>query len=120
MSDTYKIKTKMKVKRKQNDLRKKERRLYQKLLRDGFSRDEASFLSDRFYHKDCPYRNCKPEDYKHIFLQYSKNPSWWNRLFTTKRQRPNDRDLCKKVTIDCDDDSDMDFWPARKPNDYYW
>jgi hypothetical protein len=48
-------------------------------------------------------------------------PSWWNRLFHTRPNRRNDKDLCKKVEREgFDEDKHYDWSHPRKPHNYYW
>lgn len=58
-----------------------------------------------------------------IFRGYSRNPSWWNRLYGTKPNRRREHDLCQQylgTTIIDRPDLDEKFYGRRIHCDYYW
>ena len=54
-------------------------------------------------------------------INYSKSPSWFNRLFHTRPRRRESRDLLKKVDLKQEENSIDPLFPhAKKPKTYYW
>lgn len=54
-----------------------------------------------------------------IFPGYTKNPSWWNKLFNRAPKRRDDRDKLKKIDLNTDCEG-MVFTDDDKPDKYYW
>lgn len=52
-------------------------------------------------------------------IDYNKNPGWWNRLYTTKRRRADDRANIGRVMHDWDTDG-LVWLRDKRPSDYYW
>lgn len=50
---------------------------------------------------------------------YWRNPSWWNRIYTTKKRRADDR--INQFNILRGSDPDSIVWmPDRKPDSWFW
>lgn len=47
------------------------------------------------------------------------NPGWWNRTFTTKPRRADDRENEWRVLAGYDPDG-LVWMPDRRPNVYFW
>lgn len=52
-------------------------------------------------------------------VNYSKNPGYWNNLYTTRRRRANDRPQAHAVMTGADADSLL-WLPDNRPSEYYW
>lgn len=50
---------------------------------------------------------------------YNKSPAWWNRMYTTKRRRANDRQNLYLV-IDGQDPESLLWLPDSFPQIFYW
>lgn len=52
-------------------------------------------------------------------VNYSKNPAWWDNLYTTRRRRTDDRLKAVSVLRGADPDG-IAWFPNKRPGDYYW
>ena len=50
---------------------------------------------------------------------YWRNPSWWNRIYTTKKRRVDDRKNLFEITKGCDPDFIV-LMLDKKPDNYFW
>lgn len=66
-----------------------------------------------------PWSKLSFKEQQKIFPGYSKNPSWWNRIFNRKPKRREDRDKLKKIDLKTETDGII-FTDDNKPNKYYW
>jgi hypothetical protein len=65
---------------------------------------------------------------KLTMVNYSKSPSWWNRLFNNRPKKRNDKFLCVLIRKLYNseygkfyvEDTYFDFSHPTKPNNYYW
>lgn len=69
-----------------------------------------------FYGWDYRYHH----DHKMEFVDYGKNPGWWNRLYNLKPKRQEARHLCRDIVDGLRDADEVLFPHCRKPNYYYW
>jgi len=62
----------------------------------------------------------KKRNYRKIqYRFYWRNPSWWNRIYTTKKRRGDDRINLFKIIKNCD--PEWIIWmPDKKPDSYFW
>ena len=52
-------------------------------------------------------------------VNYSKNPAWWDNLYTTRSRRADDRLKAVSVLRGAAPDG-IAWFPNKRPGDYYW
>ena len=117
MSNTKKQKIKGKVNRMNKSVRQVEKALIDKLIAYGVDVMPA-IKAVHDLTRNVIWNKMTEEEKLMVFSGYSKNPSWWNRLFNRRPKRRADRDMLK--TVDLNDERDLIFSDDDKPDKYYW
>lgn len=50
---------------------------------------------------------------------YSKNPGYWNNVYTTRRRRAEERTHAQAIVTGADPDGLL-WLPSNRPSEYYW
>ena len=114
MSDTHRHKNKGRVNRFRKITDREERRLRNKLIKQGWDFSPA-YDAALMAHPD-PWKEMTYEQQQGVF-NYS-NPGWWNRLTSLPKMRRDERDKLK--TIDLNDERDLIFANGKKPYIYFY
>lgn len=57
---------------------------------------------------------------KREYVEFGKNPAWWNRMYNNRPKRKEARALCRDITAGRKEAEAVIFPLATKPNAYYW
>lgn len=60
------------------------------------------------------------DEHTWIFVDYNKNPGWWDNFYNNKPKRCQANNLCKKIVSGAVDPDAAIFPLEKKPKFYYW